>query len=269
MGHTRLGTLPKTQKWIEIIATIAGGSTSGADEGTLVDEVQQIADKTLEVAGTGLEKAVSDPGLSYTFYLLTQIALSSRMDNWRQPLSQLGINLAPDSTLFDLTSGLQNAIDDHLFSQGRSTDISEMAQKAAGEAVATLTAPWAATLFGSGSTELQDAVKTHLSTKKGFSNLGQQFFGRFLNHFLNFYLSRVTAAQVGTARLQQVGDLSQFNGALQAHCEQTARIVRDFCGEWYSKTEFQEGINPDNSSRFVAVALRKLKSELKEQRAEL
>jgi hypothetical protein len=43
--------------------------------------------------------------------------------------------------------------------------------------------------------------------------------------------------------------------------------VHDFCGEWYSKTEFREGIDLDNTSRFMAVALKKLQDELKRQRA--
>src|SRR2546429_186006 len=79
---------------------------------------------------------------------------------------------------------------------GGPTDVSEMAQQAAGEAVAELVAPRAANLFGSGQAELQEAVRT-LSTKVGFSDLGQRFFGHFTSHFLNFYLSRVTAGQVG------------------------------------------------------------------------
>ncbi len=63
--------------------------------------------------------------------------------------------------------------------------------------------------------------------------------------------------------------MTQVNGALQTHCEQSARIVRDFCGQWYSKTEFTEGIDPENTARFMAVALDKLRKELGQQRLEL
>jgi len=162
---------------------------------------------------------------------------------------------------------VQNAIDDYLAAHGHPSDISEIAQRSAGEALATLAGPRATTLFGSGRDELQAAIR-ELSTKKGFSELGQRFFGRFLAYFLNFYLSRITATQLGGERLQQVGDLSRFNEILRVHCEQSARIVHDFCGEWYSKTEFREGINLDNTSRFVAVAVKKLQAELKRQKAQ-
>jgi hypothetical protein len=65
--------------------------------------------------------------------------------------------------------------------------------------------------------------------------------------------------------LPELADIAEFNQALRAHCDQSARIVRDFCGEWYSKTAYQEGINPENASRFLAVAVRKLSSELEQQ----
>jgi hypothetical protein len=87
--------------------------------------------------------------------------------------------------------------------------------------------------------------------------------------FLNFYLSRVTAAGLGSPRLRDVGDIALFNEALRLHCDQSARIVRDFCGEWYSKTTYQEGIDLERTSRFLAVVWRKLRDELEQQRAVL
>ena len=87
-----------------------------------------------------------------------------------------------------------------------------------------------------------------------------------MSRFLNFYLSRVTAGRVGGDRLRQVGELTRFNQSLDDHCHQSARIVRDFCGQWYSKTEFQQGISLENTSGFMAVALRKLRDELERQK---
>jgi hypothetical protein len=89
-----------------------------------------------------------------------------------------------------------------------------------------------------------------------------------VSRFLGFYLSRVTARQVGAQRLPNVEAVSQFNRALSAHCEESARIVRDFCGGWYSKTDYVEGIDVRNTSRFMAVALSKLQRELARQRAQ-
>lgn len=265
MGHQRLGDIPKSKKWSAVVATVAGEGLGTGGPASLSESVPEIAGLTLDAAQSGLLRAIDDPGLRYTFYLLTQIVLAAREPDWQKRLDDFGIHLSDDSSLFDFTAGVQDAVDRYLASQGAPTDVSEMAQQAAGQAVAELASPNAKTLFGSGAAEVQDALRK-LSTKAGFARLGQRFFGCFMGRFLNFYLSRVTAGQVGGTRLAQVGELSQFNKALEHHCNQGARIVHDFCGEWYSKTEFQHGIDLANTSRFMAVALKKLRAELEKQR---
>jgi hypothetical protein len=265
MGHQRLGDIPKSKKWTTVVAAVSGSSVAAGRPGILSQAIREIADLTLDAAGAGLRRAIDDAGFRYTFYLLTQIVLAAREPDWQERLASIGIQLADDSTLFDFTAEVQDAIDRHLASYGAPTDVSEMAQQGIGQAIAELAGPNARTLFGSGAPELHDAIRK-LSTKAGFARLGQRFFGCFMGRFLNFYLSRITAGQVGGPRLQQVGELSQFNEALERHCNQSAHIVHDFCGEWYSKTEFREGINLENTSRFMAVALKKLQAELEQQR---
>ena len=265
MGHQRVGEIPKTQRWNAVVAKVTGGDGSSGSQASLRESVQDIATETLTAAEAGLDHAIADPGLRFTFYLLTQIVLSARESDWKTGLAEQGINLSPDSTLFDLTTEIQRIIDDHVRSHGRPTTIGEIAQKAAGEAITALAGPKAVTLFGSGPDELRDAVR-ELSTKAGFARLGQKFFGCFMTRFLNFYLSRVTAQQVGGNRFPDTLDLTRFNEALQVHCQESARIVHDFSGKWYSKTEFQKGIDQENTSGFMAVAIKKLQAELEKQR---
>jgi hypothetical protein len=69
-------------------------------------------------------------------------------------------------------------------------------------------------LFGGSIADLKVAIRS-LSTKTGFGKLGQKFFGRFIARFLNFYLSRATAATLGSARVQSLGDIAEFNKALE------------------------------------------------------
>src|SRR5215213_6116094 len=136
MGHTRLGNLPKSRKWQEIVAFLADNNIS--DKNSLIDEIELIVLKTLNAAETGLEKAVDDIGLRYTFYLLTQLALSSREENWQEQLSKHNIDISNTSSTFDLISEIQIAIDDYVSEKGRATDISDIAQQAFGEAVGFL-----------------------------------------------------------------------------------------------------------------------------------
>jgi hypothetical protein len=267
VGHTRLGNLPKTQKWLDLVERISGSRVSvGAL--SAASYVEAIAAQTLEASKAALDNAKHDSGVLYAFYLLTQVTLASRSANWEDALALHGIRLASDTTVFDLTSEIQSAIDRHVSrSSSGATDLSEMAQQSVGEALMSLADTRTLDLFGGSSDDVRNAIRT-LSTKKGFGELGQRFFGRFVARFLNFYLSRATAAALGGARLQDLADIAEFNENLRTHCDQSARIVRDFCGEWYSKTAYQEGIDLENASRFLAVAVRKLSSELEHQGSE-
>jgi hypothetical protein len=262
MGHTRLGRIPTTRKWNEVISLVAGtqGTTSSF-------EISSITSRTLDAAQGALDKSVDDPGVRYTFYLLTQIALASRKDNWEAALAEHGLRVANAHTVFDFTAEVQNAIDRYVRQSSRgATDISEMAQQAAGETLLSLSRAHSHSLFGESSEDVREMMRA-LSTKKGFGELGQRFFGRFVARFLNFYLSRITAAQIGTKRIQDAGDFSRFEDSLKLHCDQSARIVPDFCGAWYSKTEYKQGIDLENTSGFLAVATQKLRAELEQQKA--
>ena len=270
MGHTRLGWVPKTQAWAAVAARVTedlGERKTTAQAALLSEDISQVARQALEAAESGLKRAVQDEGLRYTFFLLTQLALASRQDDWEQRLDELGLDFSSDAGPLGLVSAVQQTVDDRLALSGPSTDVREIALQAAGEALLELVEPEALTLFGSGASEVRSAVR-RLSTKAGFSRLGHHFFASFMTRFLNFYLSRLTASAVGTSRLPQLGDRGSFDEALRNHCYQSARIVRDFCGGWYSKTSYVEGIDEENTSRFLAVALQKLRAELKRQRSD-
>ena len=266
LGHTRLGPLPKSKSWNQVVESLTGSGLRQYAVSSSAFRVDIIAAEALKAARSTLARASYDPGVRYTFYLLTKLVLASRNPDWRSELDRHGISLSDRSNVFDLTAEVQGAIDRYIGGTSRgATDLSEMAQQAAGEALTSLLASQTPSIFGdSESTDLMHALRS-LSTKKGFGQLGQKFFARFVARFLNFHLSRATAAGLGAPRLQNLGYIGEFNQALTTHCEESARIVRDFCGDWYAKTEYERGIDLANSARFLAIAVRKLKSELQQQ----
>lgn len=128
MGHTRLGAIPKSRRWNELVEEITGLHHSSSSVSSAATIVDGIAARTLDVAEGSLRYAVADPGVRYTFYLLTQVALASRTPDWAIALGKYGIHLPSDSTIFDLTVELQAAIDRHLNqTRSGSTDLSEIA----------------------------------------------------------------------------------------------------------------------------------------------
>lgn len=261
VGHTRLGTIPKLRKWQDVVSAYA------ANQGSEAEVVARVADLTLAAAEQALERAANDRGLQACFFALTQLVLAARQPDWLDSLAAAGMDPGRGASVFDVTAALQGFVDDSLQAEGTYSDVSEIAQRAMGQAVLEMAEPNARTLFGSAEADVQDAVKG-LSTKVGFARLGQHFFGHFLARFLNSYVSRISADAAGRERPASVGEISHFNAALTYHCVQSARIVRDFCGEWYSKTEFTKKIDRGNSANFVGVAVRKLAAELHRQRSD-
>lgn len=67
MGHVRLGNLPRTRKWQEVVGLIEGGAGTA-----------QVANATTTAAEKGLNLAAKDKGLVETVWLLTQLPLAAR-----------------------------------------------------------------------------------------------------------------------------------------------------------------------------------------------
>src|SRR5947209_2485487 len=65
LGHHRLGTIPKSQKWAAVVAEVAGGQGPASAQG-LQQKIPELARRTLEAAQAGLERASDDPGLCFT-----------------------------------------------------------------------------------------------------------------------------------------------------------------------------------------------------------
>jgi len=252
MGHVRLGVLPRTRRWREVVALL-----EQADSRT-----SEIACSTALATRVGLERAKSDEGLSYGFWLLCQIPLAARQQNFVEVLRSIGLDVPDTPSTFDIAASLAQAVDSHLRATRRRTHIGAMARMAAAESVMALPSRRERGLFSTSAEDVQDAFRDH-STKKRFGYLAHDFFARFANRFLAYHLSRELSNHVGEGRrFSNIAEHEQFKDALELHCHQTARIVRDFAGSWHSKTNYESGITPLKAKRFVAHAMTKLSDEL-------
>src|SRR3989304_2720873 len=110
MGNTRLGDLPKTRKWQQVIALLGEGGGSA-----------EIAAATLDASRGGLVRASKDPALIHTFWLLTQIPLSARTDAYLTDLRQKGLPVSDQPTLMEVVGAFADAVDNHVQRYGRRT----------------------------------------------------------------------------------------------------------------------------------------------------
>jgi len=256
MGHLRLHTLPKTQKWEHVVGLIAGGA-----------DVERIAAASADAAEHGLERAFQDSGLAHAFWLLTQIPQAARQTNFADRLWQLGLNVSSRPTLLEIVAAFTCAIDRYVRENGKRSDLGEMAQHCASETLAALAGGELPSLFEPTASDVQHAL-AKLGTSDRFSIVARDFFSRLTSRSLGYFLSRELSKHVGpNKRFAAVNEHSDFNAALDLHCREASRIIKVFSGGWYGKTLFQEGdISPDKASQFAHVAFKKLRAELRKRR---
>ena len=255
MGHIRLGELPRTRKWREVVALI------GAGAGTA-----QVANATVHAAERGLNLAAGDAGLVQTVWLLTQLPLAARSPNFAEGLRDAGLDVSDTPTLMEVVGAVSDAIDARLTRTGGRTDLGEMAQMAAVETISHEVGRETKSLFGVSSEDVKGAF-SKLATRKQFSSFARSFFSRLTNKCLGYFLSLSMSYHVGEGqRFTTLAQQSQFSKALGLHCHEASRIVEEFCGEWFRKKVWkqQSDISRQDAAGFAHVAMQKISAELKE-----
>jgi hypothetical protein len=255
MGHVRLGNLPRTRKWIQVVGLIGGGA------GTV-----QIANATITAAEKGLSFAVKDKGVVETVWLLTQLPLAARSDSFAPALRDCGLSVSDSPGLMEIVGAVSDAIDKKMPNCKGRTDLGEMAQMAAAETLTEVIGAKTKSFFGTTSEDVQQAF-SKLGTTKQFSTFAKDFFARFTNKCLDYFLSRAVAQHVGEGRrFTTLTQQSEFTRAIETHCREASRIVETFSGEWFSKTNWETkgDINREEVAAFTSHAMTKLVAELKQ-----
>ena len=254
MGHVRLGRLPRTREWKQVVALIEGGAGTA-----------QLANATTAAAEKGLNLAAEDKGLVETLWLLTQLPLAARQENFPAALRDAGLDVSDSPGLMEIVGGISDAIDRRLSNNGGRTDLGEMAQMAASETISEVIGGRLPSLFAPTPDDVRGQF-ARLATNKQFSVFAKDFFARLTSKCLDYFLSCATAYHVGEGkRFTTLAQQSEFKKALDTHCREAAKIIEEFSGGWFSKTNWeQKGIPRDKAAGFAHVAMKKIISELKE-----
>lgn len=252
MGHTRLGELPRTRRWADVVALIGGGAG-----------VAQVANATIVAAERGLNLASDDKALVETVYLLAQLPLAARSDDFVGALRAAGLKVPDSPSLMDVVGAFSEAIDATL-GNGRRTDLGEMAQMAAAETITRLVGERARGLFETAAADVKMEL-SRFGTAARFSHLAGHFFARLTTRCLDYFLSRAFSYHLGDGRrFETLAQRARFDEALGLHCNEASRIVETFSGGWFSKTNWEQGgISRRHAAGFTHIAMRKLVSELK------
>lgn len=262
MGHLRLGELPKSLRWKAVVALLE----EAADHGDIVD---QIAAATVQAAEGRLRELANDPSLTYCFWLLTRLTRAARDDDFLAQSAALGVPIEADDATLSFIARISEAARAQSREHPESGPFAELASLALRRSLSETAGQSQTSLFGSSVDDLQRAFRTR-STPGQFGVLAKQYFGDFLARTLRYFVDKELAHHVGPGRgLATMQESAAFSQALDTHARQSARIMEQFAGAWYSKhnRESAGAISQEEAQGFVAHALRKLRGELRRQAA--
>ena len=199
MGHVRLGILPKSGRWNQVVNELRLGA-----------EVEVVAASAADAAERALQAASDDPAFLHTFWLLTQVPLAARGPDFADDLRRLGVQVPGHPGLMDVVAAISDCVDRHAREQGGRTDLGEMAQMAAVETLVALVGQGLPSLFEPNAGEVQREIGRFAGGDR-FSALAREFFARLTQRSLDYYLSP-SAANSATISALTSGFGTMLNG---------------------------------------------------------
>ena len=256
MGHIRLGQLPRTRKWRDVVELIAAGA-----------DVPQVANATIKAADAAFSFVNGDCGYNQAVWLMTQLGLAAGQEKPLEYLRSQGVDIPANTSLPGIVVALTEALDNYSAAQGGHSDLGELAQRALVDAVIQRLEPQLRqqSLFNTPAAEAQRALSEFRKPNE-FGQLCRGFYSRLTNECMGYFLTRTLATNLGDGqRFPTMNQMAQFEEALSTHCREASAIVEQFSGEWFSKHRYEEqgNISRDSVRGFASWALKKMKDELK------
>ena len=256
MGHERVGALPHTKRWRDVIGQLAESSGSPED-------VAAIANDTLENVRVQLRKIHSDDGVVAAFQFLVALTKSASSDDPGEASFSPRIDFEGSPSTLRLIGQLRSWVE----AQGGSRKYGDIAAKASADAISL----WSSqqSMQGSLFTSPGDSreIWQQADNGAGFCEVSRLFFSKFTERYLNYFLEREASASMGS-----ISDRDRLSTQLREHIDgvsrfafETSRITQSFAAGWFNNHARDRYPSKDESRGFLSLAFGKLREELKRE----
>lgn len=252
MGHERVGYLPKTKSWNQVVASIREFSDieSGADS---------IAKQTLKTVKSRFLNISDDPAFNASFKCLVLLSYANRTNDPYQFLAQHGLQLSADGGLFQLVAATQRLMEH----QKGSKEYGALATKALIDTINK----WVksnepgASLFTSEKNLMNSWRKA--ANGEGFCEVSREFFSQFTTQYLRYFLDRAASANVNS--IEQSNQLSdairRHTSDISTHAFETAKIAQSFAAGWFKNHATKEMPSDRKIKGFLSIVTKKFYDE--------
>lgn len=253
MGHERVGVLPQTKVWRDVIDGIA--TAIDPEIGT-----QELARATLENVRNQFRRIHQDSGVAAAFRFLLELSRSSLPSASDRGPNTPEIDLTTNPSILRIVMSLRAWVDDHRASM----EYAELAKKAAADVITGWSNQQSEqpSLF-SGAIDSQE-IWRRASNGSGFCEVSRLFFARFTERYLNYFLDRAASAVLSGAseRDQLAENLHEHLDDISKYAFETARITQSFAAGWFNLHALDRTPSNEDLTSFLSIAFGKIRDEL-------
>ena len=253
MGHERVGVLPHTKRWRDVVAQLAESSDPKEDIGA-------IAQATLQNVRLQFRQIHADAGVIAAFQFL--IALTKDASSGELATSSLSpaINFSEQPSTLRLIGELRSWVE----AQAGSPEYAVIATKAASDAISLWSSQQAMqpSLFSS-SIDSQ-AIWERANSGAGFCEVSRLFFSKFTERYLKYFLEREASASMTnvTVRDELSSQLRDHIDGVSKFAFETSQITQSFAAGWFNLHAKENIPSIEESRGFLYIAFGKLREEL-------
>lgn len=250
MGHERVGRLPRSARWINVIESL---TAAAADDRATI----KVANATLQNVRHRLDRIERDGGVvAAVEYLVALAHAASGRPSAAVKVPALEAHPSPAR----LVQGLSSWVD----ANRDSLEYAEIAKQAAADTIGR----WSNPHLRQKDLFPDDIDMRHrwqqASTGGGFSELARHFFASFTERYLRYFLDREASAAIGSLQARQRFELNLANqvDAVAKHAFETGRITQSFAAGWYNLYARDEVPSSRRLKGFLRLAFQKIREEL-------
>jgi hypothetical protein len=253
VGHERVGFLPKTQPWNDLVEKI-GGDVPAAT----------VASQTLKNVRSRYETLSKDDAVKEIFTFLVAFSRACQFQDANVQLQNSGIRIPDQPTLLSVVKALRECLPTH----EATSEYGQLALAAAADAIGQWHKLHAATQLSlfQPSPDFFEAWR-NVGNGAGFCELARLYFGKLTERYLNYFLDRVASATFSSVqqrdRFQQ--EIRAHVDDISKHAFETAKITQSFAAGWFNKNARERIPDSKEIEGFLAIAFGKLRDELRRE----
>ena len=257
MGHERIGFLPKTIEWQNIMQQLS--CFDGNDE-----VVKQISFDTLKAVNATYNRLIYDESLNKCIYFLATISVSANQTDQISFLQSQGFNI-PESGISTYT--LVSNANKMISTEYGSLEVNKIARDAITQAIIE----YGKKEYDNKQISIFDTSTTNvwseIGTGSAFCEIARSFISSFTDRQLRYYLERTAADSINNYTQYNLflSQIRTHTSEISYHAFETSKLVQSFSAGWFNKYARDKLPSADSISTYLRVSLSKMREEFRRE----